>query len=231
MRTRRTVAITLAVICAGAGGPALAAVAGRSNGARVALTETAPLNTVPVTLTQTAPTPTTTTTDATTTSSTTTTTPPPQFVVCLASARRVIARRLGVKTTSISDRQFLATNGMPQCNYLIAHAHRGGPPGKVSLTVNVDNGPQAHWRLMRKVVEAEQIFGPVPKGFRPPIGIHGLGDNASWFPALDQLMANNLRARYLLTVGVIWHGTTQAQKIAITRAVTLFYRHIRRLPA
>jgi hypothetical protein len=232
MRARRTAAIAVAVSCACAGGPALAAVVGHSNGARAARTETTPLNTGPGTETQiTTTTPATTTSTTTTTSGTTTTAAPPELLVCLASVRGLIAKRLGVKATSIHEHQFLATNGMPQCNYVIADAHRGGPPGKVVLTANVDNGPQAHWRLMRKVVEAEQIFGPVPKGFRPPIGIHGLGDNASWFPQLDQMMANNIRARYLLTIGVIWHGTTQVQKIAITRAVTLTYRRLPRLRA
>jgi hypothetical protein len=233
MNARRTAAIAVAVSCACAGGPALAAVAGHSPEASPRVTGTLPIATATntSTLTTTTTTATTTTATSTTTTSTTTTTSVPQLSVCLASVRRVIARRLGVRAASIGSRQFLATNGMPQCNYLIAHAHRGGPPGKVVLTANVDNGPQAHWRLMRKVVEAAQIFGPVPKGFRPPIGIHGLGANASWFPALDQLMANNLKGRYLLTVGVIWHGTKQAQKIAITRAVTVVYRNIRRLAA
>ena len=201
MPSRRTAVIAVTAICACAGGPALASVAGHS-----------------------------TTATTTTTSSTTTAAPSPQLLVCLTSVRRLIAKRLRVRATSIHEHQFLATNGMPQCNYVIAHAHRGGPPGKVVLTANVDNGPQAHWRLMRKVVEAAQIFGPVPKGFRPPIGIHGLGANASWFPPLDQMMANNLRGRYLLTVGVIWHRTTQAQKIAVTRAVIVIYRNIHRLP-
>jgi hypothetical protein len=219
--------IAAAVTCACAGGPALAAVAGRSPNTGPEATGTLPLGTATNTSTLTTSTTITTTTSQT---STTTTTSAQQLSVCLASVRRVIASRLGVRAASISDHQFLATNGMPQCNYLVAHAHRGGPPGKVVVTANVDNGPQAHWRLMRKVVEATQIFGPVPKGFRPPIGINGLGANASWFPALDQLMANNIKGRYLLTVGVIWHRTTQAQKIAITRAVILIYRDIRRLP-
>jgi hypothetical protein len=83
---------------------------------------------------------------------------------------------------------------------------------------------------MRKVVEATQIFGPTPKGFRPPFQVRGLGPNGSWFPALDQMMANNLGGKYIITAGVIWHHTTQAQKIAVTRAITLLYRHIRRLP-
>jgi hypothetical protein len=210
MNARRTAAIAVAVSCACAGGPALAAVAGHSPEASPRVTGTLPIATATntSTLTTTTTTATTTTATSTTTTSTTTTTSVPQLSVCLASVRRVIARRLGVRAASIGSRQFLATNGMPQCNYLIAH-----------------------WRLMRKVVEAAQIFGPVPKGFRPPIGIHGLGANASWFPALDQLMANNLKGRYLLTVGVIWHGTKQAQKIAITRAVTVVYRNIRRLAA
>ena len=230
MRARRTALAVVAVACACVAGPALAAVAGRAPSTRVALTETTPLNTVPRTLTATTTTPTTTTPITTTQTSTTTTTSVPQLRVCLASVRRLIASRLGVRAASIMEHQFLATNGMPQCNFVVARAHRAGPHGKVVLTVNVDNGPQAHWRLMRKVVEATQIFGPRPKGFRPPIGIHGLGANASWFPALDQLMANNLKGRYLLTVGVIWHRSTPAEKIAITRAVTLVYRDIRRLP-
>jgi hypothetical protein len=229
MRRRRTAVIAVAVSCACAGGPALAAVAGRSPDASPR-EGTPPIATATNTSTLTTTTAGTTTTQTSTTStSSTTTTSAPPLSVCLASVRRVIAGRLSVRAASISDRQFLATNGMPQCNYLVADAHRGGPPGKVVLTANVDNGPQAHFRLMRKVVEATQIFGPVPKGFRPPIGIHGLGANASWFPALDQLMANNIKGRYLLTVGVIWHRTTQAQKIAITRAVILVYRDIRRL--
>jgi hypothetical protein len=204
MPTKRTAALATALACAFAGGPALAAVAGHTTASS-------------------------TTTSTTSTTSTTTTTPPPVLLVCLGSVRRVIAARLGVRASRITDRQFLATNGMPQCNYLIAHARRGGPRGKVVVTANVDNGPQAHWRLMRKVVEATQIFGPVPKGFRPPIGIHGLGANASWFPALDQLMAINITDKYLMTVGVIWRGSTQAEKIAITRAVIVVYRHIAKL--
>jgi hypothetical protein len=229
MRARRTALAVVAVACACVAGPALASVAGGATNTAVPMTETTPLNTVPRTLTATTTTPTTTTT-TTTQTSTTTTTSAPQLSVCLASVRRVIASRLGVRAASISDRQFLASNGMPQCNYVVAHAHRGGPPGKVVVTANVDNGPQAHWRLMRKVVEASQIFGPVPKGWKPPIGVHGLGPYASWFPALDQLMAINIKGRYLLTVGVIWHRTTQAEKIAITRATILVYRRIRRLP-
>lgn len=215
MRRKRTAVLAVALVCACAGGPALAAEAGHAD----------PTGTTSTTGTSTS------TTTTSTTTSTTTTTPPALPLVCLASVRRVIAARLGVSAAGISDRQFLATNGMPQCNYLIADARRGGPHGKVVITANVDNGPQPHWRLMRKVVEASQIFGPTPKGFRPPFQVRGLGPYGSWFPALDQMMAINLGDKYIATVGVIWRHTTQTQKIAITKAVTLVYRHIRRLPA
>ncbi|HWD70257.1 MAG TPA: hypothetical protein VG293_08665 [Solirubrobacteraceae bacterium] len=233
MRAKRTAALATALVCTCTAGPALAAVAGHSSGSGAApigiITRTSPQ-------TITSPTPTTTTTTSTSTATTTTTTttstmttPPPMLLVCLSSVRRVIAARLGVSAAGVTDRQFLAANGMPQCNYLIAHARRGGPRGKVVLTANVDNGPQAHWRLMRKVVEASQIFGPVPKGFRPPRQVRGLGPYASWFPALNQMMAINIHGRYLLTVGVIWYHTTPTERIAITRAVITIYRHIPRL--
>lgn len=174
---------------------------------------------------------TTATTTTTTSTTTTTTSTTPTLQVCIGAELRKLARVLKVRAATIQEREFLATNGMPQCNFVIAHARRGGPAGKVVITANIDDGPQAHWRLMRKVVEATQIFGPTPKGFRPPRQVAGLGPYASWFPALDQMMANNLGARYIITTGVIWHHSTPAEKIAITRAVTLTYRHMRRLPA
>ncbi|MGH2861876.1 MAG: hypothetical protein ACRDLT_10290 [Solirubrobacteraceae bacterium] len=174
---------------------------------------------------------TTTSTGPTSSSSPSTTTAPPTLRVCLAAERRVIASALRVRTATISARQHLASNGMPQCNYLVARAHRGGPPAKVVVTVNVDNGPQAGWRLMRKVVEATQIFGPVPKGWKPPAGVQGLGPYASWFPNLDQLMANNIGRKYLLTVGVLWRHATAREMISLARTATLPYRRIRRLAA
>ena len=233
----RTAVFAVALICACAGGPALAAVISHAPGARtdaISARRTPALaaGTLSGTTMTAVPTATdTTTTGTTTTDTTTTTTPPPSYEVCLPATQRLIARRLGVSAASISYRQFLASNGMPQCNFVIAHARRGGPAGKVVITVNADNGPQAHWRLMRKVVEASQIFGPTPPGFRPPRQVTGLGPYASWFPALNQLMAINIRGRYLLTVGVIWHHTTAPERIAITRAVITLYRPIAQLPS
>ncbi len=236
MRRGRTAMLLLAVGCACAGGPALADAVShtpRAGAADTAATQTAPINTVTLTSTATTTTATATTTTATQTSTatTTTTTTTPAFQVCLTSVRRLLARRLGVRAAGISEHQFLASNGMPQCNYVIARAHRGGPRGKVVLTVNVDNGPQPHWRLMRKVVEASQLFGPAPKGWKAPTAVRGLGPYASWFWNLDQLMALNVGHEYILTVGVIWRHTTHIEKLGITRAVIVVYRHISRLPA
>ncbi|HET9094629.1 MAG TPA: hypothetical protein VFN36_06030 [Solirubrobacteraceae bacterium] len=148
--------------------------------------------------------------------------------VCLAAERRTLAARLGVRSASIGEHQRTAANGMPECDYRIAHARRGGPPGHVAVRVNVDDGPQAAWRLMRTVVEASQIFGPVPKGFRPPAGVPGLGPYASWFPALDQLMANDTRRRDLITVTIIWPRASQRQMLALARPAMAPYRRVRR---
>jgi hypothetical protein len=59
---------------------------------------------------------------------------------------------------------------MPQC------AFRARATGRtVVVTVNVDNGPQPYFRLLRTVNEAAQIFGVPPPGFQPPQGLSGLG--------------------------------------------------------
>ncbi len=148
--------------------------------------------------------------------------------VCLAAERRTLAARLGVRPGSIVEHQGDASNGMPQCAYVIGRARRGGPSRRVVVTANVDDGPQAGWRLMRTVVEASQIFGPVPKGFRPPVGIPGLGPYASWFPSRNQLMANDTRRRYLITVGIRWPRATQRQKRALAARAMAPYRRVRR---
>jgi hypothetical protein len=221
MRSGRAAAIAVGLACACAGGPALAAVAGRAPRYGGGPTPTIPLTSTPDSTT-------TTTTTTTITSSTPTT---PTLLVCVAAGRRTIARALKVRAATIHEHLFTGSNGMPQCNFVVARARRGGPPGKVVVTVNVDNGPQPVWRLMRKVVEAGQIFGPIPKGWKPPVGISGLGAYASWFPNLHQLMANNVTRKYLLTVGVIWRHATRAEMIAFVRRVITTYRRIAQLPA
>lgn len=145
--------------------------------------------------------------------------------VCLASARRAIAVALGVKTASVRERPSQGGNGMPQCGYSIARAHRGGPRSHVFLTANVDNGPQAQWRLMRKVTEATQIFGPTPPGWHAPVGLSGLGPYASWFINLDTLMAVNHARTELLSVSVAWPHAKRAEMVAVARATVVPYIH------
>ena len=233
MRRRRTLAFIAALIGACVGGPALAAVA--AHPARTPVAQQAAASTTlttigapPLTATLDG---TTTTATSTTSTTTTTTTTTPTLLVCTGAELRTLGRALGVRAGTIHERQFLASNGMPQCNYLIARAHRGGPQDKVVVTVNVDNGPQPHWRLMRKVVEAGQLFGPAPPGWRPPVGVRGLGAYASWFPNLDQLMATNIGHVYLVTVGAIWHHATKAELRGLATKAILVYRRIVALPA
>lgn len=132
--------------------------------------------------------------------------------VCLARARAAIAGDLGVRAGSVTTALSMGTNGMPQCTYRAPHA---------SVTVNVDSGAQAAWRLMRTVVEASQIFGPMPRGWHPPIGLLGLGPYASWFPELDALMATN--GKDLLDASVTWRHAKRAEMIRLSRAAITPY--------
>jgi hypothetical protein len=130
--------------------------------------------------------------------------------VCKPRAQGAVAKYLGLKVDAVSYRESVASNGMPQCAFAArAHTH------KVVVTVNVDNGPQAYFRLMRTVVEASQIFGPPPPGFHPPQGVSGLGPYASWFPNNRQLMATN--DVDLLTVTVAWPGADRDTEVAIAK--------------
>lgn len=113
---------------------------------------------------------------------------------------------------------------MPQCTFAV-----GRGADAVAVVVNVDDGPQTEWRLARSVEEAAQIFGPPPPGWRAPIGLFGLGPNASWFPERGALMAAN--ERDLVTVTVAWHGVRRAARIALARAAVGPYLEGGRQPA
>lgn len=226
MRVRAAAVIALTAACAGVAGPGLAAAAGQGLRAGVASTETAALTTP---LTTAIPTLTTASSSTTTTGTETQTTPsiPPLPDVCLAAARRSVARSLAVRTAEVSLRPVEGNNGLPQCDYRIRHPRRGGPHTPALITVNVDGNPQAAWRLMRTVVEASQIFGVPPPGWRAPIGLNGYGPYASWFPELNEFMANNRNRRYLLTVGIDWGRAKRAQMIRLALAAVVPYRQVR----
>ena len=237
MRTKRAALAACAAACACAGGPALAAALGERPANRIPAGETAPLTrTFTTTTTTIGTTSTQTTTAQTTTTQTDTSTAPktapvPKLSVCLRNARAVIARALGVRVAAVRRTQRAGSNGMPQCNYLVRRARTVGPHTRAVVVVNVDNGAQAAWRLMRKVVEADQIFGVPPPGWKAPIGLNGLGPYASWFPNLDQLMANNVDRRYIFTVSVVWWRAKRAEMISLARAAVVPYRRVRRFAA
>lgn len=131
--------------------------------------------------------------------------------VCKPKAQAGVAKYLGIKLGAVSHARSVASNGMPQCAF---SAHAQGH--KVAVTVNVDDGAQAYFRLMRTVTEASQVFGPPPPGFHPPQAVSGLGPGASWFPNNHQLMATN--DVDLLTVTVVWRGASRKTEVAIAKA-------------
>jgi len=218
MRVRTTAVLAVAAGCACAGGPALAAVAGQGRSPATPMTQTSPM-TRPMT--------TTTSTNTTTSATQTTTTPAAPRDVCLAKARLAIARTLGVGSKGIGIRLGQGGNLMPQCSFVVRRAREDGPHDRVLVTVNVDNGPQADWRLMRTVVEASQIFGPVLPGWHPPVGLLGLGPYASWFINLHTLMCLNHTLTQLLSVDVTWPRANRAQMIKLARATVEPYIHAR----
>ena len=136
--------------------------------------------------------------------------------VCKLTAQRAIARDLGIPLAAVGYAKSVGNNDMPQCAFRARAAGRA-----VVATVNVDNGPQAYFRLLRTVNEAAQIFGVPPPGFRPPQGLTGLGPYASWFPDDDQLMATN--DRLLLTVTVTWPGAGRDEEVNLARAAVVPY--------
>jgi len=135
-----------------------------------------------------------------------------------ATSVPAVAAAAHVRSADITIARSVGGNGMPQCT-LRPRGH-----GRPSVMVNVDNGPQAAWRLMRTVVEASQIFGVPPPGWAPPIGLNGLGPYASWFPELDALMATNRVD--LVTVNINWPRAPRKAKIALARRIVVPYLHL-----
>jgi hypothetical protein len=136
--------------------------------------------------------------------------------VCRLKAQQAVARDLGIGAGAIAYARSVGSNGMPQCAFTArAAGHR------VLVMVNVDNGPQAYFRLLRTVDEATQVFGPPPPGFKPPQGLSGLGPFASWFPTRNQLMATN--DADLMTVTVTWPGARRNAEVGVARAAVVPY--------
>jgi hypothetical protein len=103
-------------------------------------------------------------------------------------------------------------NAMPECAYTVAL------PGarRIGVTVNVDTGAQAYFRLERTVVEASQVFSTV-RLIAAPQHVPGIGLDADWFPAEQQLMTTD--GRQLLTVSVRWARASESRRRALAEVV------------
>jgi hypothetical protein len=136
--------------------------------------------------------------------------------VCRLKAQRAIALDLRIAPGAVAYARSAGGNAMPQCVFTARVSAR-----TIVVTVNVDNGPQPYFRLLRTVSEAAQIFGVPPPGFHPPQGVSGLGPFASWFPNSDQLMATN--DRLLMTVTVTLPAGGRDAEVRLARAAIVPY--------
>ena len=134
--------------------------------------------------------------------------------VCARTAREVLAARLGIQAPAVSQAVSTGNNDMPQC--VLSGLPPGVHPVRVTVTVNLDNGPQAYFRLERTAVEASQQFGTV-RLYAPPQQIPGLGMEADWFPDADNLETTD--GARLVTVTIAWPGAKQAERLRLAEAM------------
>jgi hypothetical protein len=132
--------------------------------------------------------------------------------VCVPRARAVLAARLGVRPSAVSEAVNKGNNGMPQCALTVRR------PGErpVQVIVNLDNGPQPYFRLERTAVEATQQFG-TERLYAAPDQIMGLGLDADWYPDGNYLETTD--GSKLITATIAWPGSSPAQRRALSIAI------------
>lgn len=135
---------------------------------------------------------------------------------CQAEARAAVARSLDVSPSTIAQSRSTGNNGMPQCGFTA----RLAAGKRVQVLANVDDGPQAYFRLERTAEEASQPFTP-SRLSPPPTPVSGLGLGADWFPQYPQLMATD--GIRLITVAVTWPGAAQSRAEGLAEAVARTY--------
>jgi hypothetical protein len=135
--------------------------------------------------------------------------------VCKPQSRAAIAAALAIPPASVTGRDGTGNNGMPQCSFSV----RVAPASTVGVTANVDNAPQAAFRLERTIVEATQVWSAAK--LAAPQNISGLGIGASWFPSEQQLLTSD--GVDLITVSVKWPRTAARKKTALAEAVARTY--------
>lgn len=136
--------------------------------------------------------------------------------VCLPRAQVALARFLSTSPRNIVGKASIANNGMPQCAF--GADLSGGT--RVLVVANIDNAPQAFFRLERTVVEAAQNFTS-PRVVPPPQRITGLGLDADWFPSSQQLMTSD--GNRLIAISVSWRGASVARKQSVAEVVARPY--------
>jgi hypothetical protein len=140
----------------------------------------------------------------------------PAQIVCQPSSQDAVALFLGVQPSTIGRARSVGNNSMPQCTFTAQLA----PKKRVTLLVNYNNGPQPYFVLERTAIEASQVFTP-NRMVAAPVAVTGLGIEADWFPATNQLMATD--GIKLITVNVTWRGTKVARQRALAEALTRTY--------
>lgn len=127
-----------------------------------------------------------------------------------------MARFLAVSARGIAGKASIANNGMPQCAF---SADLTGAT-RVLVVANIDNAPQAFFRLERTAVEAAQNFTS-PRVVASPQRIGGLGLDADWFPSSQQLMTSD--GNRLISVAVSWRNASTARKQGLAEVVARPY--------
>ena len=89
-----------------------------------------------------------------------------------------------------------------------------------SVVANLDSGAQPYFRLERTAVEATQQFSTT-RNVAAPQTIKGLGLDADWYPAQQQLQTTD--GVRLITITVAWHGVSQGRRRALAVAVARPY--------
>jgi hypothetical protein len=88
---------------------------------------------------------------------------------------------LGVRAGAVKTSAGVGNNGSPQCAYRV---------GAVTVTVNVDNGAQAYFRLERAGVELSQQFSSGHTALEVD-HLPGLGLDAFWIPAEHEVLTTD----------------------------------------
>jgi hypothetical protein len=136
--------------------------------------------------------------------------------VCQPVAQDAVAQFLGVQAATIKLTPSVGNNTMPQCSFAVPM----GGKKHVTLLVNDNTGPQPYFVLERTAIEAGQVF-TANRMIAAPVAVTGLGIEADWFPAENQLMATD--GVKLITVTVDWRHTSLARQRAVAEAITRPY--------